>query len=454
MQGIGINQNLSQIVTLSLKQVQSIQILQMDADALEQYLQQQLESNPVLEEDQPPHSISLSVGYEDLGNWGQHRRDYSEGHVSSALEYAVAPDESETLHAFLWDQLERLHLPAWQIRLCKYLTCLLDEDGYLPQDELDALYADADLAPHLIDASVTVLQSLEPAGIAARDLKSCLLLQLNRLKTPHSTALRIVEAHLTDLATRRYSALAKKMQRPVEEILCAAEQICALNPRPAAAFAPPAPAVYVRPEAYVAVRDGHCDIVLECGYLHRLKLSDTYIAMERETNDTEAGAYLREKIAEGNWLLSCLKHRNRTLERCIRAIVETQADFFLYQTQQLRPMTLAEVARALGVHESTISRTISGKYLVYAGKTYPLRYFFSNPSNHAAGAASAQSVRNQISRLIKQEDKREPLSDQQIQALLKQEFGMTISRRTVAKYRSILQIPSVNERRTVFRKAE
>lgn len=426
-----------QTAALSPRQMQSVSILQMDLAQLEEYLNRQLEENPVIEQvDELPAAAPVrgEVAF---------RREYDGQDRLSALDFVPARDESEALEPFLRDQLERLRLPRWQVQLCLYIAGLLDRDGYLRPPEREALYQDLALPAARIDQAVARLQSLEPAGLAARDVRECLLLQLERLPGPQETAKEIVRSCLPELAQKRFAVIARKLRRPAGEVRRAAEQIMALDPRPGSGFSSSASVPYILPDIVVSQKNGRLTVTVNDRLIGRLQINREYAGLLEETDCPETRSYLREKLTQANWLLSCLDQRRSTLERCVRHIVALQPEFFLGRSGRLRPMTLADVARLAEVHESTVCRAVKGKYLVCDGGTFPLSYFFSNA---VGGEASSQSVKSTIQILIRQEDKRAPLSDQQIQSLLEDRQGVSISRRTVAKYRTALRIPPAKER--------
>lgn len=436
-------QSMTQTTTISPRQIQSISILQMDLAQLEAYLSQQLEENPVIEQAlESPTPVTVE--------WPSLFRRCGEprgGDGLTALDFAAAPDEANTLELFLRDQLERLRLPDWQLCLCLAIAGLLDEDGYLRKKDRETLYQEIPLANALIDRSIAILQTLEPAGLAAQDIRECLLLQLDRMREPHDTAVQIVKHYLPELAQKRFGCLAQKLKRPLETIHRAAEQIMRLNPRPGSAFSAPSAPQYILPDVYIVSKGAQLRIIVNEQQIGRLHINPDYLAMLEATDCEEARSYLREKIDQANWLIGCLDHRRSTLERCVRCIVEWQSGFFFGRTGRLRPMTLADIAKPAAVHESTVSRTVKDKYLVCAEGTFPLSYFFSNAVGGGEGAVSSQSVKNAIQALVDREDKSAPLSDQQLQALLEKDQGVSVSRRTVAKYRGALHIPPASGRR-------
>ena len=439
-----LTQAVSQTTTISPRQMQSVSILQMDLAQLETYINEQIEENPVIEQNEElppifPTSIQSSAPFREA-------RQQNSGNMT-ALDFAAAPDESGTLEAFIRDQIERKELPGWQTRLCLYIAGCLDQGGYLRSEEREALYQELPFSQTLIDRSIQILQTLEPAGLAAKNIEECLLLQLERLAEPCDVAKQIVKHYLPELARKRFSYLSKQLKCPSEKVQRAVRQIMTLNPKPGTAFTSPSDIQYILPDVYITRTNDKLDIVVNNQHIGQLRINHEYTELYETTDCPETKEYLREKITQATWLMSCLEQRRSTLERCVRHIVELQPDFFIRHNGNLRPMTLADVAKLANIHESTVCRAVKGKYLVCTEGTFPLGYFFSNAVRGENDTASSQSVKVFLQALIRQENKHAPLSDQQLQQLLEKEQGVTITRRTVAKYRTALRIPPVGERR-------
>ena len=349
----------------------------------------------------------------------------------------------ESLSAFLCDQLERKRLPKPMLALCKYMAELVDEDGYLAQEDLDGL-TELKIPADMVERALDTLQSLEPAGVGARDLSECLVLQLSRQKQPVPYAMDIAARFLTELGRGHYGPIAKALGADTAEIQAAEKAIAALAPHPGRAFEPAEPTVYVRPDVFVVELDGELRVVLNEYYLPKISVNPYYENMARNGDDAEARTYLREKLRQTKWLLESMERRGSTLRRCAEAILETQRAFFEGKTTELAPMKLTTLAEALSLHPSTVSRAVRDKYLQCRQWTYPLRYFF----NRAVGQRdmSRQAVKQRLLLRLKDEDPAHPLSDQALCALLTGE-GISVARRTVAKYRMELGIGTASARR-------
>lgn len=441
--GIGLLN--TQTVTISPRQLQSISILQMDAIQLEEYLAQQLEENPILEptDTAAPDPLFYTESAESVFSG---RNAAGDTNSVSALDMAEAADTGATLTAFLRDQLERKKLPQQLLAICLYLAESLNEQGYLQQADIQVLYEELPCPPETIDRAIHMLQSLDPAGVGARSLSECLLLQLERSGQPCELACRIVRYHLQELAEKRFSTLEKQLRKPLAEILCAVEQILALDPKPGSSFSTAAQPQYIRPDVTVTRLDRQLQVTVNDREARSIGLNSFYLEMEKAAEDREASDYLHEKIADARWLISCLRQRNSTLKACAACIVQLQQAFFLNEGPVV-PMSLSDIASIVGFHESTVSRALQGKYISCGQGIFPFTFFLSRSVSTSNGSVSAQQIKDIIALLVRKENKSEPLSDQQLQTALQKECGAAISRRTVAKYRTALQIPPVSQRR-------
>ena len=344
-----------------------------------------------------------------------------------------APDrELDSLSAFLCDQLERKRLSKPLLALSKYLAEMVDEDGYLAQEDLDGL-AEMKIPQAMVEQALDLLQSLEPAGVGARDLSECLVLQLSRQKKAVPYAMDIAARFLTELSRKHYGPISKALGITVPEIQAAEK-----------AFQPAEPTVYARPDVFIVELEGELRVMLNEYYLPRISINGYYSDLARESDDPEARTYLKEKLRQTKWLLESLERRGSTLRRCAQAVLDTQRAFFEGRTTELAPMSLSSLAEILELHPSTVSRAVRDKFLQCRQGTYPLRYFFSRSVGQQG--MSRQAVKQRLVLHLKDEDPAHPLSDQTLCKLLEQE-GIPLARRTVAKYRSELGIGSSTARR-------
>ena len=283
------------------------------------------------------------------------------------------------------------------------------------------------------------LQSLDPAGLAARSLSECLALQLRRLPGEQELALRLCD-HLNLLARGSYSVLAGKLGCSEAQVKKAAQQIQTLDPNPVGDLAPAPPAtLYIRPDAWVAEVEGRLQVFVNHWDLPQFHVSQDYLTMAKTGQDPEAAEYLRQKLRQAQWVLQCVQRRQNTLERCLTALAESQSAFFLGQAEAPGPLLRRELAEQLEVHPSTITRTLGHKYIQCRQGLFPTSYFFSRKTGSGDSPQSEQAVKARMARMFREEDPRRPYSDQAIAEKLAEE-GIPLARRTVAKYRQAMGV--------------
>lgn len=404
MEGPQFRQELSQRLKLCPQLMQNIALLQMNVQDLREFLERAVEENPMLEQQEPSGD---------------------------------AFRELTSRESFLRDQLERRKLPPKLLSLCTYLIERLDEDGFLPPEELEHLHHLGLPAP-MLEEALAAVQALEPAGIAARSLSECLLIQLRRSGQETPLLTELVSHHLEPLARQQYSPLAHLLHCSKAEVENAAAQIAQLDPHPGRWDAPASePVQYIQPDAYVLDENGALSVVLNDFYLPHLALSSQYEEMMHSA-DAETASYLRRACKQAQELLSGLSQRGKTLHRCLEAVVSTQAPFFLLPDGVLSPMTRRTLAESLGLNPSTITRALKGKYLQCRRGIYPLSAFFSQ----SVGGSSPQELRTRMVQLLQQEPM---LNDRLLRERLAQE-GYQLAQRTVSKYRRQLALPAASKR--------
>ncbi|MFD1397410.1 RNA polymerase factor sigma-54 [Kroppenstedtia eburnea] len=454
--GLVQDQRMKLVMTPELRQ--AIQVLQLSAVDLIQYIQDQAIENPVLEmEDSPRMAESEPVGtasVERLADWGAFMRgggtfgrsssthDEEEGHPVDRIA-----DSALSLSGVLEEQLRYLSIDTRTYQICRYIIGNLDEDGYLRLNA-EQLCKRFNISEQDFADSLKLVQGLDPAGVGARNLSECLTLQLEREGEPAPLLLNIVSFHLHDLAEGKLKRVAKALDCTTVEVQEAADRIRKLNPKPGLACHGESPR-YIFPDVTVGKVQGEWEVWVNEGYIPRLGISTQYERILRENNEGahQAAAYIKERIQSAMWLLKSIEQRRNTLYRVSRAIIQVQRDFFEHGISHLKPLTLREVAEELELHESTVSRATRHKYIQTPRGLFPFRFFFpSGVSNQSGGNTSARSVKERIEQLIKGENKGKPLSDQKIADRLR-EAGIRISRRTVAKYREEMGITSSQARR-------
>jgi RNA polymerase sigma-54 factor len=469
---------LSQHLTLTPQLQQSIRLLQLSTLELNAEVERLLQENPLLEkaEDEdsagPPRDFATMVATpsadkpaDGAGDSAPEAADFlvSSGDADWGSSTRGGDDDDETflpqqvatnsLRDHLNAQLALLNLPLRDRQIVAALIDALDEDGYLKtslEELLEFFSGEIEIEADELSIALRHLQCMEPAGVGARDAAECLSLQLKAL--PESTpfrgeALKLVQHHLPLLAARDFGKLKRLLHADDACLRCVRTLITSLNPRPGAGFSK-TEANYVIPDVVVRKLRGRWMAALNEAAMPKLRLNRIYadiLTRNREASNQQLAAQLQE----AKWLIRNVQQRFETILRVSQAIVDRQRHFFEHGEVAMRPMVLREIAEILGLHESTISRVTTQKYMLTPRGTYELKYFFgSHVATDTGGAASATAIRALIKQLIGAEDPKVPLTDSRIADLLGDQ-GILVARRTIAKYREALQIPPVNVRKTV-----
>jgi RNA polymerase sigma-54 factor len=471
---------LSQHLTLTPQLQQSIRLLQLSTIELNQEIERLLMENPILEREEsegeaaapapgggqeaPPQASAdgSPVDVRERGpdtatdlpaDYAAPWRGTEDGNDDEGDRTQAAPD-LPTLRDHLNNELTLVNVGARDRALVGLLIDALDEDGYLtqPLEEIAALMPpEAEVSLEELAIALCHLQNFDPAGVGARSPGECLALQIRALKDdagPHAAlALAICEQHLELLASRDYARL-KQLTGADDESLRAAQQLIrGLNPRPGAAFAR-VEARYVVPDVVVRKQKGVWRASLNQEAMPRLRVNRLYAELAARPRGSGGNA-LASQLQEARWLIKNVQQRFDTILRVSQAIVDRQRNFLEHGDVAMRPMVLREIADALGVHESTISRVTTQKYMATPRGTYELKYFFgSHVATDTGGAASSTAIRALIKQLVAAEDAKAPLSDSRIAQILGEQ-GIVVARRTIAKYRESLQIPPVNQRKSL-----
>lgn len=351
-----------------------------------------------------------------------------------------------SLRVDLSEQLRLTEVPEALLPAAELIIGNLTDEGYLATP-LSTLAQTSDVAVEELEAALRWVQSLDPAGIAARDLRECLLLQLERAGRKESLEYTVVRDHLEALARKRFQDIASKLDVYPDEIQDAAENIAKLQPRPGLELASQEPE-YVVPEVTVTRTDKGYQVTLNDEPLPRLRISHAYKdLLTQATSNPEVRDYLRDKMRAGKFLMRCLDQREQTIRRIAEEIVHRQELFFDQGRAHLKPMTMAQVAEVVGVHETTVSRAVAGKFMDTPQGIIEMRALFtSGVATSDGGAVASTGVKELIAELVKNEEPAKPLTDDQIEARLKAQ-GIQIARRTVAKYRNEMKILPVAMRR-------
>jgi len=504
-QGLQLSQRLTQSLVLAPQLQQSLALLQAPTLELKALVEQELQQNPVLEETSQEAEISekeapdsdkesekdsepaetaetsdsdsssdsdsdkspseggdnepaddFEAEFERLVQLDQEWRD----HFSQTNLPIKASAEEEEKRQFMFDslvvgtslqemlltQVRESALAEDQWPIAEMLIGNIDEYGYL-KASVEELTSSTGLEGEKILAVLKVIQTFDPAGVGARDLRECLLLQLERSGQKNTLEYRIVDEYMDALGKRRIPEIARGTGQSVDDVQAALERIARLEPRPGRAFLPDNDQ-YILPEVFVQKVGDDFSVTTNNEHIPHLRISNTYKdLMSHRENSAEVRNYIREKIRAGKFLIKSLHQRQQTILNIAKEIVRRQREFMEKGVAFLKPLTMVQVAEVVGVHETTVSRAVSGKYMQTPQGLFEMKYFFTAGIQTASGdGLSNTSVKDMIADIFKKEDPTKPLSDQEVVKML-QERGIVIARRTVAKYRTELNILPSNLRK-------
>ena len=467
-QGMHQSQNLSLQQVLAPQLQQSLLILQAPLLELRNLVQQEMETNPVLEElpDEPnsderndaetASDEKFKEEFDKLAKLDEEWRDYMAQSGSYTGRSQEADDKrqfffdsiatQETLQQHLMGQLNQTVLNTNDRKTAELIIGNIDDNGFL-QTTPEEMALNTGIPKEDFENMLTLIQSFYPPGVGARDLRECLLIQLKREGKQSSLEYKIISEHMQDLGKRRFPEIARRMGISVEQVQKCANNIAQLDPRPGQVFAA-SPQNYVLPDVTVEKVNGDYQVILNGEQIPHLRISNTYKdIMAQDGNGNEVKDYIRDKIRSGKFLIKSIHQRQQTISNIAHQIVKRQRDFFEHGSAHLKPMTMVQIADVVGVHETTVSRAISGKYISTPQGVFEMKYFFTPGYQTATGESmSNTSVKEAILDLVKNEDGNSPLSDKEIVEILSQR-GIPIARRTVAKYRTELNILPSNMRR-------
>jgi RNA polymerase sigma-54 factor len=498
-QGLHLAQRLSQSLVLSPQMQQSLALLQAPTLELKALVEQELQQNPVLEEvatedteqiekpkseeaesdetpapadpTEPPEDVNFDsttekangepaddfmAEFERLAQLDQEWRDHF---AATNIPMRQSAEEEErrqfmfdsivaatSLQEILLEQMRESRLNGEEMAIGELLIGNIDDHGYL-KTTLEELAQTTSIPPEKIEKVLRVVQTFDPPGVGARSLQECLLRQLERAGEEDSVEYRIVKDHMEALGKRRIPEIARGLGLDVDEVQEAIGRIARLEPRPGRAFVTDNNQ-YIMPEVFVQKAGDNFLVSTNNDQIPHLRISNTYKdLMAQSGNSAEVLNYIREKIRAGKFLIKSLHQRQQTILNIGNEIVKRQRDFMEKGVAFLKPLTMVQVAEAVGVHETTVSRAVSGKYMQTPQGIFEMKYFFTAGIQTASGEGmSNTSVKDMIADMFRKEDPTKPLSDQEIVKML-QDKGIVIARRTVAKYRSELNILPSNLRK-------
>lgn len=426
-------QKQTQKLALTQKLQQSIQVLQYSVEELSDFVDSEAMANPLIEVIEPNYTMNYSKPMSNSG---------TEVNYLSQI-----PDTRISLFEHLIDQIHLNYRDTYLRTLVLYLVEYIDLNGFLTITLAEACKETTADPIQMLDA-LTLIQQLDPPGVGARDLQECLMLQTERDDAAPAIAYLVLEEHFQELVDRKWPEIAKALAVPVSEIQRVFDFIQTLTPTPGASFGS-TEGLYIIPDVLVKVAEDEITVTSNRRGMPEVKFQQNYFEQMAKSQDPEVIKYLEEKKQDFQWLQKTIQQRGDTILRAASAIVQHQREFFLQPHRPLKPLTMKVIADELEVHESTVSRAVNGKYMETKFGVFELKSFFSQKvggQNEDGEDISANTIKKRLQELIAAEDKRKPLSDQKLVELLKAE-SFELSRRTVAKYREALKIPSSSKRK-------
>ena len=429
---------LEQRQLLSQKMIQSLEILQMNTQELEQFLKDKALENPMLDLEEvyktKDENSKLLKKLEWLEKTDEQNRVYY-GQDHTDYEPVNFQNQTEDFGSYLLSQLIEEFKTQREQEIYEILVYSLDERGYLKEIP-DILIQTYGLTKKEINCYINKLKECEPAGVGAKDLEECLHLQLQRKHMLNGLEEKILHNYLTYVAKNQLKELSKLLNLPLDQVVQAVKNIKNLNSKPAQGFSSREHLKYLYPDITIVKFKDYFEILLDGDSHFTANINSYYVEMMNQENTDEVNNYLNEKYRQAKWILQCISSRRGTLLNITKALTQRQQDFFEKGPGYLRPLKLSDVAEELGIHESTVSRGIRDKYIQCSWGIYPMSYFFSRG---ILSEETPDKIKSCIRKWIKNEDKQKPFSDQKIADLFKQQ-GIPISRRTVAKYRTQMGI--------------
>lgn len=465
--GLNIEQVQKLIMTPELRQ--AITILQLSSLELLDYVEQEALENPVLELKEEEIDSGEADSREDAGDkseaafeqdalyidWQEYFSDRSDlGYIRQPQEeypeyfYENYLTKGPSLHEHLILQLDLQVLSDLERRIGRFIIGCIDESGYL-RVTLEEVAERFEVTLEQVEKVLQVVHMFEPAGVGARNLEECLRIQLQQLNKLTPNIQKVIKHHLEDLARGRVNHIACALGISTREVQEIGDLIRSLNPKPGNQFASLNEVRYIVPDVIVERVNNEYVVLVNDTVFPRLGINSTYQALlkNQEIHDPETRKYLEGKLNSATWLIRSIEQRRLTLYKVVSCIINIQREFLDKGIKYLKPMNLKQVAEVVGVHESTVSRATSNKYIQTPQGVFELKFFFSSGVEDNSGSRfSSQSIKRMIKELIEAEDPHAPLSDQKLATILKQQ-GIPVSRRTVAKYRSEIGVATTSQRK-------
>lgn len=465
---------LSQQLRMTPQLQQAIKLLQLSRLELENQVRKELIENPVLEEvqdtieddaakserqaseDQVQEGGDADPRIQEEFEWENYvdsnhkpERNFA-GNNEEIMNYENLISTTQTLHDHLTWQANLAGFNEEEENLVQILISYIDDDGYI-KTPMETIAADEGVKPEELEEMLPFVHEFDPAGVGARDLKECLLIQAKHIEEDTHQLVYLINNHLKDLEKKNYNGIGKAMNLELEEVVDLCKIIYSMDPKPGRIYMAP-DTHFVTPDVYVyKVGDEYVVSLNEDG-LPRLRISNLYKNLLKgdQASSEKTQEYVQDKLRSAVWLIKSIHQRQRTIYKVTESIVKHQTDFFEKGPAFIKPMILRDIANDIGMHESTVSRVTTNKYVHTPRGIYELKYFFNSGISKTDGdSLASESVKLKIKDLVSQEDTKNPLSDQKIVELLKKD-GIKIARRTVAKYRDILKILPSSKRKKYF----
>jgi len=449
-----------QRLILTQNMQQSIKLLQMSLHDLREYIDNEYSENPVLEvneeiisyddtqineemntEDRYDHKKIVEELYSD--NYKDRSEKSYSGEDVSPLNFI---EKKVSLKDYLQEQLVEVNIDQYMLTICQYIVESLDYRGYL-EISIEELAEELNISEEIVGEALKLVQSLEPYGIGARNIKECLLIQSLKLNILDNIIEKIILNHLENIADNKYEVVGKDLNISPREAQRYGDLIKKLEPKPSRGFYTGEEVNYIIPDAEIKNIDGEFFILMNESVLPRLIINKTYRDVLQGNQDSETNAYVKDKINQALFLIKSIDQRKNTLHKVLECVIDKQKDFFKFGKQYIKPLILKEVAEILEVHDSTVSRAIKDKYVLTSYGTIKIKDLFaSGVSSSNNDDMATIKIKNEIKRIIDAENKGKPLSDQIISSMLGDK-NMNISRRTVAKYREEIGIKASSMRK-------
>ncbi|MDX7988594.1 RNA polymerase factor sigma-54 [Xenorhabdus sp. 12] len=470
---------LSQQLTMTPQLQQAIRLLQLSTLELQQEIQQALETNPLLEQDEQhsevetqslpeneaevmdtrealeqqemPKELPLDTSWDEIYSAGIPSGSHSDYYADDFPVYQG--ETTQTLQDYLTWQAELTPFTETDAAIATSIIDAIDDSGYLTvsAEEILASIGDDELTLEEVEAVIKRIQHFDPIGVAARDLRECLLIQMAMLppETTHLNEAKLIAANYLELlGNRDFRNLLRQSKLKESTLKGAIDIIQSLEPKPGLMINT-GESEYVIPDVLVQKENESWQVRLNTDSIPRLRINQHYAALGQQTHNESDSLFIRNNLQEAKWLIKSLESRNETLLKVAGCIVERQQDFFEYGAEHMKPLVLADIAYQIDMHESTISRVTTQKYLYSPRGIFELKYFFSSHvSTDSGGEASSTAIRALVKKLVAAENPAKPLSDSKLTSILAEQ-GIQVARRTVAKYRESLSIPPSNQRKTL-----